>query len=358
MNLEITKPLIYNDGYLLIRRNHKWGLVDNNNNILLDCVYDLIRQIDNDTLGLIFEGHWCVVAISVLPLSFSLVRTCKDCELMFALKDLKYGIVDRYGNVIIPFNYDRIVEYNGYLWACEEYKENKATRYEVFNYDGERISITPLGVIPSYGYSCQKSIRNGLHFVDVEEINGTKGYYVDYDAVKYFSALGVNNLKMKTKQITVKDTGEIIPLIHISGVQDCSSILLNYDLWPINHATKDDLKHLPETVNNLYFRIYYTMDDVIRAEPVWLVLNPGDTYECRLNGKKRETNDQNNNPISLSGKHMDGVQKRRKHNILDKSFHEHYYERGRMLSHQWDDVINEVHNNEDGEWDNYWIDRC
>lgn len=126
----------------------------------------------------------------------------------------------------------------------------------------------------------------------MENIRLSQENYTDYSAIRYFEAMGVEKLGMTLKTITVKDTGEIIPLVHLTGIQKCSGVILNVDIWPRNSATKEDLDKLPKSVNEMYFRIgVATVNGVdIISQPKWLVLNPGDTAEFKLSGEKREYN--------------------------------------------------------------------
>ena len=87
----VTSP----DGYSAIKRNNKWGLIDDSGKILLDIVYDDIPSQS--------EGDYYDI-------------TSEDKNNIAVIKDGKYGIIDLMGNIIVPFEYDDIdqIPYGGY----------------------------------------------------------------------------------------------------------------------------------------------------------------------------------------------------------------------------------------------------
>lgn len=123
-------------------------------------------------------------------------------------------------------------------------------------------------------------------------INLSQNNFVDYVASLYFKALGVVDVKFTPKVVEV--AGEKTPLIHIEGVQSSSGVKVNVDLWPRNHATEEDLKSMPKTIDDIEFRIGYW--PAINAEgeqvlqqgtPKWTLYRKG-TDEVKLSGDKRE----------------------------------------------------------------------
>lgn len=126
------------------------------------------------------------------------------------------------------------------------------------------------------------------------EINLSQKNFTDYSAALYFKALGVEHLKMELKTVTIKDTGEVVPLIHISGKQMTTGVLVNMDIWPRFNATTEDLEKLPEKINEFYFRIGYATEYDLekktyvtyQSNPKWLVINP-DSDNFKLSGEKR-----------------------------------------------------------------------
>ena len=123
-------------------------------------------------------------------------------------------------------------------------------------------------------------------------INLAQNNYVDYVASMYFNALGVKEVEFTPKVVTSGDEQTI--LIHISGVQVTTGVVVNVDLWPRNHATEDDIKALPKSVNDIQFRIGYWPEigadgeqTLRQGTPKWTLYRVGDK-EVVLSGEKRE----------------------------------------------------------------------
>lgn len=123
-------------------------------------------------------------------------------------------------------------------------------------------------------------------------INLSSNSFVDYVASMYFKACNVVDVKFSPKVVTVGD--EQVPLVHITGVQVSSGVVVNVDLWPRNHATDEDIKAMPKSLDDIKFRIgYYASIDengehqLRQGQPKWLSYRVGDK-EISLSGEKRE----------------------------------------------------------------------
>lgn len=123
-------------------------------------------------------------------------------------------------------------------------------------------------------------------------INLSQKSYVDYVASLYFNACGVKDVKFTPKVVKVADKDVV--LIHISGVQVTSGVVVNVDLWPRNEATAEDIKAMPKSVDDLQFRIGYwpTVNEngeteLRQGSPKWTLYRTGDK-EVTLSGEKRE----------------------------------------------------------------------
>ena len=126
----------------------------------------------------------------------------------------------------------------------------------------------------------------------MSNINLSQNNYVDYVASLYFNALGVKDVKFTPKVVEV--SGEQTPLIHIEGVQVSTGVKVNVDLWPRNHATEDDIKKMPKSIDDIEFRIGYwpAIDEngeqtLRQGTPKWTMYRTG-TTEVHLSGEKRE----------------------------------------------------------------------
>ncbi len=75
----------------------------------------------------------------------------------------------------------------------------------------------------------------------------------DYDAAYYCSALRMVDTRFTTK--VVKCGEEEVILVNVTGVHEETGKVINTDLWPRCHATKEDLANLPASLPNFRFRI-------------------------------------------------------------------------------------------------------
>jgi len=123
-------------------------------------------------------------------------------------------------------------------------------------------------------------------------INLSQKSYVDYVASLYFNACGVKDVKFTPKTVKVGDTDVV--LIHISGVQVTTGVVVNVDLWPRNNASAEDIAALPKSIDDIEFRIGYwpvideNGDTKLReGQPKWTLYRTGDKT-VTLSGEKRE----------------------------------------------------------------------
>ena len=126
-----------------------------------------------------------------------------------------------------------------------------------------------------------------------KNINLTQQSYVDYVASLYLAACNVRDITFTPKVIETKG-GETLILIHVSGVQTTSGVKVNFDLFPRDNATEEDIKNFPKSLSDIEFRIGYwpkvnENGDTVLAPgtPKWTVAKTGDTKTV-LSGGKRE----------------------------------------------------------------------
>lgn len=82
-------------GYVTIKRNNKWGIINDSGAILVDTIYDDIPSQEEGDCPCLLSGDGNRIAV---------------------VKDGKYGIIDLNGRVCVPFEYDEIesIPYGGY----------------------------------------------------------------------------------------------------------------------------------------------------------------------------------------------------------------------------------------------------
>lgn len=115
----------------------------------------------------------------------------------------------------------------------------------------------------------------------------------DYRASMFFRALNVADAKFTRRVVTLKKSGEQVPLLHIEGVQTSTGLIVNFDIWPRNHATAEDIEKKPNIIGDFVFRIghYETLDEngektTIDSQPKMLGYYVGNDF-VQLSGEKR-----------------------------------------------------------------------
>lgn len=123
-------------------------------------------------------------------------------------------------------------------------------------------------------------------------VNLSQVSYVDYVGSLFFNALNVEGVKFTPKQVSVGD--EEVILVHVEGVQRSTGVIVNFDMWPRNNATEDDLKALPTSLDDIHFRIgYYPAIDaegkqtLREGKPKWIAYIKGGKTVV-FDGGKRE----------------------------------------------------------------------
>lgn len=130
----------------------------------------------------------------------------------------------------------------------------------------------------------------------VENINLTNENFTDRYAQLFFANAGISRLKLNAKDVTIKDTGETLKVIHFSGVTEDGTIV-NFDMFPYYDAKDNDLEKFPKNIQDITFRVGYTtvFDPELKrtvvktSNPYWLSINPdGECY--KYSGEKRKRN--------------------------------------------------------------------
>lgn len=124
-------------------------------------------------------------------------------------------------------------------------------------------------------------------------INLSQVNYVDYVASLYLNACNVADVKFTPKVVPMN--GEDVMLVHVEGVQRSTGIIVNFDMFPRNGATEEDLKNLPKTLDDVHFRVGYwpeidaeTGETKLReGKPKWIAYISGGK-KVVLSGDKRE----------------------------------------------------------------------
>ena len=109
-----------NEPYLYVEQNYKYGIVDNNYNVIIEPLYEEELSILNNNAFIAKQrGKYGVIDSNknvLIPFKYSNLIPCNNKENLIATLQFeddirKFGIIDIKGNIIIPFEYDYLKEY-------------------------------------------------------------------------------------------------------------------------------------------------------------------------------------------------------------------------------------------------------
>lgn len=119
----IYESIAYGDGKYTVSKNGRYGLLDSTGTVIRECswTYPYVSDFDNgyaiysvymdgiDSVHQKFNnGILSADGEIILPAKYSLLRVLVPSRLFWASMNGKIGVVDLYGNEIIPFNYSYI----------------------------------------------------------------------------------------------------------------------------------------------------------------------------------------------------------------------------------------------------------
>jgi hypothetical protein len=101
-------------GILLVSKANLYGVLDFNDKLLLDCLYDRIVPINTNRYWCLLYGNWML-----LDQQAKILAKAKYYELVFAMEGLCYaktgnlcGVINEKGEEIIPVVYENILNFN------------------------------------------------------------------------------------------------------------------------------------------------------------------------------------------------------------------------------------------------------
>lgn len=113
---------VLNSSFLAYKRGVRWGILDLNNSIVTDPIFDKIEEV-NDYLTKVMTGTlWQVFIFSLSKVkSKKYITISKLCGALLVSDGNKWGVLDKFGNSLIPLEYDRIAK----LDDCQYFKCEK-----------------------------------------------------------------------------------------------------------------------------------------------------------------------------------------------------------------------------------------
>lgn len=145
---------------LLVKKDKKFGIIDLHQNTIVPAKYQEFEKIGGNDIYITKLNHyWGVLDID------NNILIENDCDKIKPLYDTllikrynKYGLADLTGNIILEINNDKITKLGEYILA------KKDKKYAIYDYEGKKIS--------DYKYKQVKLERNklkGLKYNDIWE---------------------------------------------------------------------------------------------------------------------------------------------------------------------------------------------
>lgn len=213
----------YSAGFSKVKKNGKWGVInESDGTFFLECLYDDIQPLkigeygnetDKELVQVKKEGKWGIVNSKTLkwlinPLYDEL--SGKDEGMIAFKKNVKWGVIDRLGNEILPAVYDRIGNfYEGITSVGRDNKHGYADKtgkmITQLIYEGENGNSFTNG----YAFVCRES---GCGYIDKSgnEITDLKYTWDDGWNPFNYSLDGLAAVKLKGKWGYINTKGETV----------------------------------------------------------------------------------------------------------------------------------------------------
>ncbi len=236
-----SEASVFHNGYALVEKNDKYGFVDKRGNEVIPCEWDnatwfsegLAAVVKGEKLGFInnkgeevipcqyeeYDGWYWDISTSWFQGDRSMayhrsddfprqmdLRGCFADGLVSVVKNGKYGVIDKNGNEIIPFEYDKI----GYFSEGIA-KAMKEKKYGFIDTEGN-------AVIP-FKYDVAKDFSEGMACVgQYEKIQSAEGYEDEIQKSGYVDKQGNEVVPCKYATCYCFDFHHGIAMMVLEGV--------------------------------------------------------------------------------------------------------------------------------------------
>ncbi len=120
-NKLFAEEKVLRNGFIAKRIGYKWGLYDNEDNVLMRQLYDYISIDQEGRIWARFKGKKFFVEDNKLPYPFDFIHDSKTDKEWYVIESNGcLGIMDKQHNIKIPLQYRYIVDYGGVLWCSNE----------------------------------------------------------------------------------------------------------------------------------------------------------------------------------------------------------------------------------------------
>jgi len=110
----------FHDGLARVSLNDKWGYINNQPSIVVECIYNEASDFHNGHAKVKRNGKWGLLSVSgteVIACKYDAIGTIDDDLLAPATRGGKRGYVNTKGDEVIPCQYDEILSFNEHLVA-------------------------------------------------------------------------------------------------------------------------------------------------------------------------------------------------------------------------------------------------
>lgn len=114
----------FSNGFFKVRRNKKWGCVNEKGKEVIPCKYHLIYEFREGLAKVFLNGKWGFIneqGEEVIPLKYdSAFSYCKGIAIVKLNK--KWGCINTNGEIVVPLKYSYILREDNYILTALEGK--------------------------------------------------------------------------------------------------------------------------------------------------------------------------------------------------------------------------------------------
>lgn len=131
---------VYDYEFMVVKKDVKWGVVDNQANVIIPIIYDYAMPCDEEIVALRKGDKWEFVNVkdeNITPFQFDYPKEFSE-GLARVEKNSKYGYVDKQGNIVIPYQYDSASDFHNGMTSVSEIVNGEIVHY-IIDKDGKNL---------------------------------------------------------------------------------------------------------------------------------------------------------------------------------------------------------------------------
>lgn len=116
-NLNLITEFVYSDvsafhnGYAMVARDSTFGFIDTNGTEICPLIYERVKPFEHGVASVYNGMQWSLLneeGREIMPFQFTYPLTVLSPSFIIVCKDKKWGVIDAYGGVRYPMQYDLI----------------------------------------------------------------------------------------------------------------------------------------------------------------------------------------------------------------------------------------------------------